>query len=366
MTAKIIQAAVCAEPGAPMELRSIELAPPADGEAQVQIEACAICQSDISYMDGHWGSFSNTVFGHEAVGIVTETGAGVTDLKAGDRVLVTLIRACGECRHCQYGAPPMCDHRGDLGPLSPLKTRDGVVIFQAMGTGAFADAVTVHRSQLVKVPKSIPAASAATVACAVITGYGAVVRDGCTKPGDRVVVVGAGGVGLNIIQTAKLQGAGEIIAVDREGEKLEDATRFGATHVINAATMDVADRIKFATASHGADQVYISVGAQGAIDAGMNYLGKSGSLVIVGIPADGAKTTFDTGSLNSFSQRIIGSKMGGARIEQDVPAIIDHYRKGEFLLDELVAKTYPLGEINEAIAASRTGKMVRNVLVPGR
>ncbi len=254
------------------------------------------------------------MFGHEACGTVVEAGEG-TPLEEGERVVVSLVRSCGACARCREGAPALCSARFRLDETSPIRLADGRRAAQGMRCGAFAEEAVVHASQAVPVPDGVPDTSACLIACAVMTGYGAAVRDAGLAPGASLVVLGAGGVGLNAVQGAAVAGAGEVIAIDVSAAKLA-------------------------------------------------CLRRGGTLVVVGMPPSGELAAFDPGALAHDGKRIVGSKLGSARPAEDVPRIAALYREGRLRLDELVTATYPLDKINEAVAAMRRGEAIRNVILP--
>jgi S-(hydroxymethyl)glutathione dehydrogenase / alcohol dehydrogenase len=357
-----VKAAVCREFGKPLVIEEVTLAKPQAGELRVKIAATAICHSDISYADGAWGGTLPAIFGHESVGVVEEVGSGVSSVKVGDQVVVTLIRSCGHCRGCSRGMPVTCETSFPLDAKSPLTSKSGESIVQAMRTGSFAEYVVVHDSQVVVISKDIKAASASLLACGVITGFGAVTNTAKVEPGSHVVVIGAGGVGLNSVQ-GRVSGARSIIAVDLSDLKIKAAKEFGATHGINSGKEDVAKQVQAITDGRGADYVFVTVGAKQAFDSSYALLAKSGTVVLVGMPANGVMSEIDPGTMAAYSQNILGSKMGSARIQVDIPNLISLYEQGRLKLDELVTKTYPLEEINEAIAAVKRGDALRNVIV---
>jgi Zn-dependent alcohol dehydrogenase len=357
------RAAVCHAFSAPLTVEDVTLDPPGPDEVRVRVTACAICHSDVAYAAGAWGGELPAVFGHEACGIVAETGPGVAAVAAGDRVVVSLVRSCGVCARCREGAPALCAKHFRLDDVSPIRLGDGRRAGQGMRCGAFADEAVVHASQTVPVPDDVPDTSACLIACAVMTGYGAAVRDAGIAPGSTVVVLGAGGVGLNAVQGAALAGAAEVIAVDVSAAKLAAATVFGATLGIDATVTDPVAAVTVHTDS-GADAVIVTAGSAGAVDQGLACLRRGGTLVCVGMPPSGELARFDPGALAHDGKRIAGSKLGSARPAEDVPRIAALYREGRLRLDELVTATYPLGAINEAVAAMRRGDAIRNVVVP--
>jgi Zn-dependent alcohol dehydrogenase len=330
---------------------------------QVRIAACAICHSDITYMEGGWGGELPAVYGHEAAGLVTEIGADVGDLRPGDHVVVTLVRSCGRCPCCATGQPVLCESGFRLDAETPLRDAGGRPLHQGLRTGAFAEAVTVHASQVVAIPRDVPFASACLLACGVITGVGAVSNTARVPMGADVAVIGTGGVGLNCVQGAVLTGARRIVAVDLSDEKLAAARRFGATDAINPGREDAASAIRALTGGRGVGYAFVAVGAGPAIEGALGYLAPGGALVIVGMPPYDVVTRLGPTDLASAGQRILGSKMGSARIRIDIPVLVDFYRQGRLKLDELITGRYPLGAIDEAVAAVRRGEALRNVIV---
>ncbi|HLB79529.1 MAG TPA: zinc-binding dehydrogenase, partial [Dongiaceae bacterium] len=221
----------------------------------------------------------------------------------------------------------------------------------------------VDASQAVPIPKDVPLESAALVACAVLTGVGAVFNTAAVAAGSSVAVIGAGGVGLNAIQAAAIAGARCIVAIDVVEAKLAAARDFGATHVINAGRETARDAVRAATGGRGADYVFVTVGAPKVVEQGFDLMRRGGSLVLVGMPATGVTATFDPGNFANDGQKVLGSKMGSARPRLDIPMIIDLYKQGRLKLDELITARYPLERINEAVAAVNRGEALRNVIV---
>lgn len=358
-----IQAAVCHKFGHPLVIEEVFLDAPGENEVRVKLSACAICHSDISYMEGAWGGALPAIYGHEAAGTVQEVGPGVTLTKPGETVVVTLIRSCGRCFFCENGESFLCDASFRLDRDSPLHTQSGQPIFQAMRTAAFAEEVVVHESQLVPVPAEMPVESASLLACGVITGFGAVVNTAKVAAGSSVVVIGAGGVGLNSIQAAALSGAAPLIAVDLLENKLAAARHFGATHCLNPLESDLLSGVKALTAHRGADYVFVTVGSEKALHQGLTLMRRGGTLVLVGMPATGVKLTVEAADFANDSQRVLGSKMGSTHLHSDLPKLVALYQDGHLKLDELITQRYALAEINEAISAVKRGEALRNVIV---
>lgn len=358
-----MKAAVCREFGKPLVVEEVKLAPPGAGEIRVRLAACAICHSDIFYADGAWGGDLPAVYGHEAAGVVEEAGSGVTGLKPGDHVVVTLIRSCGYCHYCAQGLPVACETSFPLDEKSPLTTVDGTPIRHGLRTGAFAEYAVVDASQVVAIPHDVPLDSASLLACGVITGFGAVVNTAGMRPGSSVVVIGAGGVGMNSIQGASIGGARTIIAVDIVASKLETAKRFGATHGIDGRAPDLAEQVQRLTGGRGADYVFVTVGAKVAFDQAFALASPAGAIVLVGMPETGVMAEMDPGTVAALNQRILGSKMGTSRVQVDIPYLVSLYRQGRLKLDELISERYPLERINEAIASVKRGEVLRNVII---
>lgn len=356
-----IRAAVCHEFGAPLSVEEVALRAPGLGEVEVDLHAVAICHSDITYAEGGWGGSLPAVYGHEAAGRISALGGGVTGLALGDPVVVTLIRACGQCPSCGAGRPTGCEtpYDGDAGPLS---LPDGGKLHQAMACGAFAEKVVVDQSQLVKIPEDMAMDAASLLACGVITGVGAVVHAAGLRAGQDVVVIGAGGVGLNAIQGARIAGARRIVAVDMSEEKLKVARQFGATDGV-LATGGTPWRDAKAAMGRGADAVLVTVGAAGAYDVAPRYLVGGGKVIMVGMPGTGAESRYEAANFAATGQSMVGSKMGNVVIKRDIPWMIDLYGQGRLMLDELISQRWSLEQINEAIADTKSGSARRNVIV---
>ncbi len=356
-----VRAAVCHEFGKPLVIEEVELRAPGPGEVEVTLAACAICFSDISFIDGGWGGTLPAVYGHEAAGTVSAVGPGVTGYATGDTVLVTLLRSCGTCPTCATGHPANCETPYDR-DKGPLKTLDGGTLHHGLKTGAFAEKVVVHPSQLAKIPASMPMDAASLLSCGVITGVGAVVNTGQVRPGEVVVVIGAGGVGLNAIQGARIAGASRIVAVDMTEAKLAAAREFGATDGVLATDPKPWARVAEAV-GRLADAVFVTVGAIPAFDAAPRYLAPRGRMVMVGMPHSGAMSTYEPVIIAALSQGMIGSVMGDTVLQRDIRWMADLYAQGRLKLDELISGRWSLDQINEAIADTRSGAARRNVIV---
>lgn len=354
-----IRAAICREFGAPLCVEEVQLRAPIGQEVEVTVDAVAICHSDIAYADGSWGGDLPAVFGHEAAGRVTAVGPDAR-VAVGTPVIATLIRSCGTCACCVAGKPVICQGNGASDPT--VMDADGVALSTPLRIAGFAERVIVDESQIATVPASMTAPSASLLACGVITGVGALVNAAEVGPDDDVVVIGAGGVGLNAIQGARIRGARRIVAVDLTEDKLADAKAFGATDGVLAGGDAPWDEVG-ALLGKGADVVAVTVGSAAVYGTAPRYLGPGGRLILVGMPPTGAKTEYEPGDFAAASQKMIGSKMGDVVLERDIPWLVSLYEAGQLKLDEMVSRTWSLDEINEAIADTRSGAARRNVIV---
>ena len=358
-----MKAAVCYEFGKPLVVEEVDIDPPESGEVKVRVAACSICHSDVHLIRGDWGNAPPLIAGHEAAGVIEETGPGVSRVRPGDQVVVTLIRSCGTCYFCTIGRPFNCEASFPLQTESRLRNKDGVSLAHGIKTAAFAEFCIVDQSQVVKIPDDLSMECASLLACGVITGLGSVTNTARIESRSRVAVIGAGGVGLNAVQGAALSGASMIIAVDIRDDKLEAARAFGATHAVNAKTTDVIAEVKALTDGRGVDYAFATVGSPAAISQAIDMVHTGGTTVIVGMPSlNDALFSVDAHQI-TYGRRILGSNMGSTRLVVDVPRLVDLYREGRLKLDELISGRYPLERINEAIESMERGEALRNVIV---
>jgi len=356
-----MKAAVCYELNKPLVIDELDLDPPKTGEVKVRMVATAVCHSDIHFIAGDLGAPPPFVPGHESAGYIDAVGPGVTSVKVGDPVVLSLLRSCGQCFSCRTGRPNMCEAKWPLDSESRMRNKKGQSIAHGVRTASFAQYAIVDKSQVVKIPADMPMDRACLLACGVITGFGAVVNRAKVKPMQSVAVIGIGGVGLNSIQGARITGAYPIIAVDTLASKLEAAKKFGATHTVNASTGDPVQAVKDITGGRGADYSFITVGVTSAVRQGLSMIGRGGMAVIVGL------ATKELGSnpmeFIDGEKVLTGSFMGSTNLAVDIPRLVSLYQAGILKLDELITKRYPLEQINEAIEAVKTGAVMRNVIV---
>ncbi len=364
-----MKAAICYEFGQPIRVEDVILDSPQDGEVRVRIGAVAICHSDVHLVRGDWVGWSASppvVAGHEAAGVVTDVGPRVTRIRPGERVVVSLLRACGQCVPCLTGAAYLCEGRFALMTEHRLHTRAGQPLNAGIRVGGFAEAVVVHESQLVPIPADVTLDRACLMSCGVITGVGAVLNTAQLTPGSSAVIIGVGGVGVNAIQGTVLAGAAPIIAVDVVAGKLSVARNFGATHVLDGREGDLRGLVRGLTDGRGADYVFVTVGSAAAVTQAITLARRGGTVVLVGMPAAGATAPIPVGDVADNGLRLLGSNMGSTRLGVDVPRLVARYREGRLRLDELITARYPIERINDAIVAMESGETLRNVIVfPG-
>ncbi|MGM0930534.1 MAG: Zn-dependent alcohol dehydrogenase [Actinomycetota bacterium] len=336
----------------------VELPNPAPGEIIVRVHASGLCQSDLSVMNGKIPFPLPVILGHEGAGVVEEVGAGVASPKVGDHVVLSTLANCGRCAYCVAGHPTMC--RQSYGaPAARFRWRgQDVHSFAALST--FSERILVQAGQATVIPQDIPMTSASLIGCAVLTGAGAVLNRARVLPGDRVVVIGAGGIGLNCIQAARIAGATTIIAVDTNSHKRQQATRFGATAFVNPVDGDVVTAVRDLSAG-GVDHVFECVGSATVIRQASEMLDWGGQLVLLGVPAAGTEMSIPIDRLY-LDRSILGCRYGSSRPAADIPRYIDLYRSGQLLLDELVTRAYPLADFRQLFDDARAGSLDRGVL----
>ncbi|KQX83231.1 Zn-dependent alcohol dehydrogenase [Streptomyces sp. Root1310] len=326
---------------------------PGPGEVLVAISAAGLCHSDLSVVDGTIPFPAPVVLGHEGAGVVEAVGAGVGHVVPGDHVALSTLANCGTCAQCDRGRPTMC--RQAIGrPRKPF-TRAGGAVYQFASNSAFAERTVVKAVQAVRIPKDIPLTSAALIGCGVLTGVGAVLNRARVGHGESVVVIGTGGIGLNVVQGARIAGASRIVAVDANPAKEAVARRFGATDFLTStdAVRDVLPT--------GADHVFECVGRIELIRQAIDLLDRHGQAVLLGVPPATAEASFLVSSMY-LDKSILGCRYGSSRPQRDIALYAELYRAGRLLLDELVTDTYPVEDFAKAAADAEAGRVARAVL----
>lgn len=362
------RAAVFEEPGRGLEVREVEVEAPHAGEVLVRMAAGGVCHSDLHVMQGVFAAPAPAILGHEGSGVVEAVGPGVTSVRPGDHVILLWRLSCGECEHCTDARPALCASGLQVrrtGRLPDGTTRfsiEGREIKHFAGVSSFSEYSVLPEKAVLPIPKDLPLDRAALLGCAVITGYGAVVHSARVRPGSRVAVIGAGGVGLNVVQAAAMAGAEMVVAVDLVPSKLEHARRFGATHTVLASSGDPVAAVRELTGGRGVDYAFDVVGLPATVRQAYDCLAQRGTAVAIGIPPNLAEVTVPIMSLVYDEKVLTGSLYGSSRPRLDIPRLIALYRAGKLKLDELLTRTWPLEQINEAYAALERGEVARSVV----
>jgi S-(hydroxymethyl)glutathione dehydrogenase/alcohol dehydrogenase len=349
----------------------LTLRAPGPREVIVEIAAAGLCHSDLSYMNGLYPVPAPAVCGHEGAGVVVEVGEAVTHVTPGDHVIISTLASCGFCEQCAAGRPTAC--RSTLANWSQPFTLDGRPIYNFAAASVFTERTVVRDQQCVRIPDDVPLTSAAIVGCGVITGIGAVFNRADVRLGQSAVVFGVGGVGLNVIQALKVKGASTIIAVDTVADKAALAHQFGATHFIDGTRDDLVDAIvaicphsdaalRGAFNSGGVDWAFDCVAHPQVTYNALECLDWEGTVVVIGVAGQTAEFHGLYGRLTQVDRGIIGCRYGSSSPMRDFPLIIDLYRRGEILLDELVTTTYPIEQWREAVHELESGAVARSVL----
>lgn len=328
----------------------VEVRAPGPGEVRVRIHAAGVCHSDDKVLRGATIYPMPVVMGHEGAGVVTGTGPGVTAVAPGDRVVLHTLRACDACAACASGMPTRC--RQSLGVIDAPFTVAGRPTHQFANTSVFVEETVVGAGQVVRIPDAVPMEVAALLGCGVITGTGSVFNRARVRVGESVVVIGAGGVGLNAVQAARIVGASPIVAVDTNASKEPIARHMGAATFVHATTSvrdDVLDAVP-----GGADHVIVCIGSAPLVALAVDLLAPGGQAVIVGFPGGGAHADFELQRLYQ-EKSILACRYGSANPRRDVPVLARLYLEGALHLDELVTATLPLTEIARAFDAMHDG-----------
>lgn len=359
------KAAVLYEPGEPVVVEQLDVQRPGPGEVMVKVVGTGVCHSDYNVVSGYRRLETlPMVLGHEGAGVVEQVGPGVTGFSPDDHVIFTIRPMCGRCRYCTSGRWNLCT--GHAPP--PGRMLDGTTRFSKggqpvyHGTSTFSQYTVVWENLLVRVRKDVPLEKAALVGCAVMTGVGAVVNRAKVETGATVAVWGCGGVGLNVVQGALLAGAAQIIAVDVNPFKLEVAERLGATGFVNAKDSDAVEAVKDMTHG-GVDYAFEVIGSPDTTLQAFEATCDGGTCVLVGAPPEGGELAIPMRSL-FLDRTVMGSSAGSGRPRTDFPWLLDLYTQGRLKLDELITKTRPLDEVNEAFKDIEDGNVARTVLTP--
>ena len=352
----------------PLNIEEVELDPPGPGEVLVELASAGLCHSDLSVLNGNRTWPIPLVLGHEASGVVRETGADVTDLKAGDHVVFSFLPVCGRCPLCVTGRGWLCERgvaANRAGTLLSGACRfhhtDGRKIFHHLGVSGFSHFTVAARESLVKIDADIPLEIAVLFGCAVMTGVGAVVNTAKVAPGTSLAVFGLGGVGLSAILGARLAGAWPIIAVDRLPAKLELARQCGATHTVDASGTDPIMAIKDLT-SGGTETTFEAVGNEQVVAQAFGATRRGGKTVAIGLPHPNRQLTIPASTLVGEERQLMGSYMGSCVPQRDIPRFLRLYQAGLLPVQLLKSREIKLDQVNEAFDALDRGDVARQVI----
>lgn len=345
----------------PLTIGEVELAPPRAGEVLVRIETAGLCHSDLSVVDGNRVRPVPMLLGHEAAGVVVELGSGVGDLHVGQRVVMTFLPRCGDCAGCRTDGIRPCipgstaNGAGELLAGGSRLQRDGDTIHHHLGVSGFATHAVVDRRSVVPVAPDVPAEVAALLGCAVLTGGGAVINVARPQPGDRIAVVGLGGVGMAALLTALAYDDVDVIAVDMAADKLQAARELGAAQVMTPEE-----------AMAGGVTARVVIEAAGVIPAlrtAVAMTAPGGTTITVGLPAPEAKLEISPTDLVAQGRSLVGSYLGSSVASRDVPVFVDLWRRGRLPVERLVSARITLAEVNAGLDLLADGRAIRTLIV---
>lgn len=357
-----MKAAVLNEPLVPLIIEDIDIADPIDREVLVRTAYCGVCHSDLNRVDRPEAGYGRpAVMGHEASGVVEAVGPNVTEFSPGDHVISCNSVFCGKCDYCLVGRTNLCSDKPARGAdLPPRLSRNGEALLQQAGIGGYAEQMLIHENGLVKISADMPLDKAALISCGVITGVGAALNRAKIAPASTVAVFGVGGIGMSVVQGARIAGARRIIAVDLLEERLARAVEFGATDVLNPAKGDPVEAIRGMT-SGGVDYSFEAVGSGEIAALAFDCLRDGGQATMLGVADPGAMVSVPAAALRR-EKILTGSSMGSNRFKVDMPKLIELYFQGQLKLDEMITQQFPLEEINEAFDLCRKGEGMRSVI----
>ena len=358
-----MKAAVLREAGQPLQIEDVQVDKPGPHEVLIRTAAAGVCRSDLHFLEGVFKTPTPTVLGHEAAGVVEAVGAEVRTVSPGDHVITCLNAYCGHCEFCLGGRLNLCvseeTERAQGEP--PRLAYAGGPLPQYLKLSAFAEQILTHEHAVVAIRRDMPLDRAALIGCAVVTGYGAVVRTARLQPGETIAVIGCGGVGLSAINAAVLAGAGRIIAIDTTPTKAALARSFGATDFVNAATDNPVKAVRQLTGG-GAHHALECIGLPSAAEQAFAMTRRGGVATIVGMIPPGQNLSIP-GAAFLGEKKLQGSFMGSNRFPVDMPRLVDFYMDGRLNLDALISRRIRLDQVNEAFAEMKTGELARSVIV---
>jgi len=358
----VTRAAVLTTVGSPLTIEEIQLPELAAGEVQVRLAAAGVCHSDLSLANGTLEQPVPAVLGHEGAGTVIAIGPGVTNVGPGDRVLLNWSPSCGRCWFCTHGEPYLCDQTAGAWQRRYAQLADGTPLYAGLGTASFGEETIVPSSAVLRLPPTVDLEGAALLGCAMLTGIGAVLNSAQVQPGESVVVFGTGGVGLSVLQGARLVGAEVVIGVDISADKEALARTNGATEFI-VADEQVARRVRERTGGRGADHAFECVGSASTIRQAWSSTRRGGRATIVGIGAKDEKVEFRAQEFFYSARALRGCVFGSTDIGRDLPRLLDHVQAGRVRPRDLVTNRIGLEDTPEALARMSAGKGARSLII---
>ncbi|MCC7370977.1 MAG: Zn-dependent alcohol dehydrogenase [Chloroflexi bacterium] len=363
------RAAVMYAPNTPFQIVDVDVAPPRHGEALVKVAASGVCHSNLHFMHGAIPSPFPIIFGEEGIGVVEAVGPGVTTVAPGDHVIMLFRAHCGTCFYCVRGRPTLCDFGAPI--RSSGRLVDGTSrfrhgdreVFHFAGVSSFSEYSVVPEQGLLKIRNDVPLDVAVLIACSVTSGAGPLLFGMPVEAGSSVLIIGAGGVGLNAVQGALLAAANPIVVADIVPAKLELAKRLGATHTIDARTEDVVAVTKSLTDGRGVDYALEVIGRTETMQTAFDATRKGGTMLIIGLCGPDVRWPISPLAMVTQEKTIRGTTYGAVNIRKDVPILLDLYLAGRLKLDELISRRFRLDEINEAFAMLERGEMARGVII---
>jgi S-(hydroxymethyl)mycothiol dehydrogenase len=357
-----VRGVVARAKGEPVTIEVVNVPDPGPGEAVVAVQACGVCHTDLHYRDGGINDDFPFLLGHEAAGVVESVGEGVDSVAPGDFVVLNWRAVCGDCRACRRGEPWYCF--ATFNAEQRMTLEDGTELTPALGIGAFADKTLVHAGQCTKVDPAARPAAVGLLGCGVMAGLGAAINTGQVTRGSSVAVIGCGGVGAAAVAGSRLAGAGTIIAVDLDEQKLEWARNLGATHTVNSSATDPVEAIQSLTGGFGADVVIDAVGRPETWKQAFYARDLAGTVVLVGVPTPDMKVP-DLPLIDVFGRggALKSSWYGDCLPSRDFPMLVDLYLQGRLDLDAFVTEEIGIEDVEAAFDRMHTGGVLRSVVI---
>jgi S-(hydroxymethyl)glutathione dehydrogenase/alcohol dehydrogenase len=358
-----VRAAIFTDVDQPLAVEDVTVSAPGPRDVVVRVDASGVCHSDLSVLNGAVPYPGPTILGHEGAGVVLEVGERVERFRPGDTVIATLVPGCGACPFCAGGQAHLCQLMRSLAPAARATRSDGASATALFALGTFAETMTVDERSLVKVETDVPADQLSLIGCGVTTGVGAALSTARVEPGSTVVVLGCGGVGIAVVQGARIAGAARILAVDPVELKRKTAEQLGATDLVDTSAGDPVAQVLELTGGRGADYVFEVVGRPETILQSYAMTRRGGAVVLVGLPAHDAMLTLTAGTLLHGEKRLLPSIYGSAQVQRDFPRFVGLVESGQLDLGAMVSRRITLDEVNGAFRAMEAGESVRSVIV---